>query len=97
MRIIALFFVGALLCNCIPHLVAGLQGSRFPTPFAKPHGVGTSSAPVNFIWGGANLLMGLIILTRRPLELGANFETLGLIAGALLLGAYLSRRFGSDA
>ena len=94
MRLVALFFVGALLCNCIPHLVAGLQGSKFPTPFAKPRGVGESSPLVNFIWGLANLLTGLTILARRPMQLGANFECLALVAGALLLGIYLSQRFG---
>lgn len=94
MRLIALFFVGALLCNGIPHLVAGLQGSRFPTPFAKPRGVGESSPLINFIWGFANLLTGLTILARRPMQFGANFECLALAVGALLLGVYLSRRFG---
>ena len=38
---IALFFAGAFLCNAIPHLVAGLQGQPFPSPFAKPPGRGT--------------------------------------------------------
>lgn len=94
MRLIALFFVGALLCNCIPHLVAGLQGSKFPTPFATPRGVGESSPLINFIWGAANFLTGLTILARRPMQLGANFECLALAAGALLLGVYLSQRFG---
>ena len=89
-----MFFVGALLCNGIPHLVAGLQGSKFPTPFAKPRGVGESSPLVNFIWGSANLLTGLTILARRPMQLGANFQCLALAAGALLMGIYLSRHFG---
>ena len=93
MRLVALFFVGALFCNCIPHLVAGLQGSRFPTPFARPRGVGTSSALVNFIWGACNLCTALSILVRRPFEIGLNFQCLALAAGALLLGIYLSRRF----
>ena len=34
----AIFFTGAFLCNCIPHLCAGLQGMPFPTPFATPRG-----------------------------------------------------------
>jgi len=37
-----IFFAGAFLCNCIPHLCAGLQGMPFPTPFAKPRGIGKS-------------------------------------------------------
>lgn len=89
----ALFFAGAFLCNCVPHLVTGLQGSRFPTPFAKPRGVGRSSALVNFVWGAANLLTGLTILARNPMQLGFNSQCLTLAAGALLLGVYLSHRF----
>ena len=34
-EIIANFAAGALLCNCIPHLTAGLRGERFPSPFGK--------------------------------------------------------------
>ena len=93
MRLVALFFVGALLCNCIPHLVTGLQGLRFVTPFARPRGFAESSPLVNFIWGAANLLTGLTILARRPMQLGANYQCLALAAGALLLGVYLSQRF----
>jgi hypothetical protein len=50
-----IFLAGALLCNRIPHLAAGLQGRPFPALFAKPRGVGRSSAPVNVLWGTANL------------------------------------------
>ena len=45
MHNVTLFFCGMLLCNCVPHLVCGLQGEPFPTPFEKPHGVGFSSPP----------------------------------------------------
>ena len=94
MRLVALVFAGVFLCNCIPHLVAGLQGWKFPTPFATPRHVGESSALVNFIWGAINLLTGLTILTRRPMQLGANLDCVAVAAGALLLGVYLSHRFG---
>jgi len=59
---IANFFTGALLCNALPHLAAGLQGRRFQTPFARPRGVGESSALVNVLWGFFNLLAGLALL-----------------------------------
>jgi hypothetical protein len=94
MRVIALFFVGMLFCNCIPHLTAGLQGARFPTPFARPRGAGQSSALLNFVWGGANLLTGLTILARRPTQIGVNLDCMSLVLGALALGTYLSLHFG---
>lgn len=89
-----LFFAGALLCNCIPHLAAGLQGVPFPTPFARPRGVGNSSPFVNFLWGAFNLGAGLTILSYHPIVVGANFDCLAMTGGALLVGTYLSRHFG---
>jgi hypothetical protein len=94
MNYVALFFAGAFLCNSIPHLVAGLQGAPFPSPFAKPRGVGDSSPLVNFLWGFFNLLAGLVLLARNPVSLGLNAEFLTLLAGALAIGLQLSLHFG---
>ncbi len=96
MNYVALFFAGAFLCNCIPHLCAGLQGARFPTPFARPRGVGNSSPFANFLWGAVNLGSGLILtfLPHHPVRIGSNFDSLALAAGALALGTYLSVHFG---
>jgi hypothetical protein len=91
---VALFFAGAFLCNSIPHLCSGLQGRRFPTPFAKPRGVGESPPIANFFWGIANLLVGIYLLSRQPLEVGINPEFMSLTVGALLMGTYLSIHFG---
>jgi hypothetical protein len=93
MSYVALFFAGAFLCNCIPHLCSGLQGSSFPTPFAKPRGVGDSSAIVNFLWGAANLLIGIHLLSRHPVEIGVNPSFVTLVVGVLLMGTYLSVHF----
>ena len=94
MIFIAFFFAGAFLCNGLPHLLAGLQGARFPTPFAKPPGRGESPPLVNFIWGALNLAAGVALLVRFPLSLGVNFGTLAFAAGVLVLGLSLSRHFG---
>ncbi|MGI4902337.1 MAG: hypothetical protein ACRYG5_11845 [Janthinobacterium lividum] len=94
MHFIALFFVGALLCNSVPHLVAGLQGKPFPTPFAKPHGVGDSSSLVNFGWGFLNLIVGIGMLLRNPLLPDFNANLIGLLAGSLVIGLYASLHFG---
>jgi hypothetical protein len=93
MNYVALFLAGALLCNCIPHLAAGLQGIPFPTPFAKPRGVGNSSPLTNFLWGAFNIGAGLTILSYHPVAVGPNFGCLAIAGGALLLGTYLSRHF----
>lgn len=88
------FFAGAFLCNCVPHLVAGSQGAPFPTPFAKPHGVGLSSPLVNFAWGFANLLAGLALFAIRPVQLGINAAFLAFLLGVAVLGVFSSIHFG---
>ncbi|HEY1944716.1 MAG TPA: hypothetical protein VGH40_21595 [Roseiarcus sp.] len=95
MPYVALFFAGAFLCNCIPHLAAGLRGEPFPSPFASPAGVGDSPPLVNFFWGAANVIVGLALLTRYPFVVGLNLETLAFVLGALLSGGFLARHFGA--
>ena len=89
-----LFGAGLLLCNCVPHLCSGLQGRAFPTPFARPRGVGDSPPLLNFLWGIANLLVGLVLLVRRIDGVGPNADGGLLLAGVLVAGAYLSHHFG---
>jgi len=47
---IAYFFGGTFLINSVPHLVAGVSGNPFQTPFASPPGEGLSSSTVNVLW-----------------------------------------------
>jgi hypothetical protein len=91
---IALFFAGAFLCNCIPHLAAGLRGEYFPTPFAKPRGVGLSAPVVNFIWGCANVMTAGTILVRRGFPTAVGPALFALVTGFLVMGVYLSIHFG---
>ena len=94
MHAISMFITGMLFCNCVPHLASGLQGQRFPTPFAKPHGIGLSSPLVNFFWGLANLLAGLALLSRHPAALDISVDTLAMLAGVAVLGAFMAVHFG---
>ena len=95
MSYVLLFLAGALLCNCIPHLAAGLRGEPFPTPFAKPPGKGKSPPLVNFIWGSANLFGGFALAVWR-LATVHSIAGLGLIAlGWLTIGIYLALHFGA--
>jgi hypothetical protein len=93
MNFIALFFAGAFLCNCIPHLACGLRGEYFPTPFAKPRGIGLSSPLLNFIWGAANVATSSVILIRRGLPTTVGPELLAIVAGFVVMGVYLSIHF----
>ena len=90
-----LAFLGAVfLSNALPHLAAGLRGEDFPTPFARPHGVGMSSPLVNFLWGSANLLAGLLLGSAAGVRVALNPVFAAAIVGFLLMGAFSSIHFG---
>lgn len=61
---LAYFFGGALLTNAVPHLVNGVSGRSFPSPFASPPGRGLSPAWVNVLWGAFNLLIGYLLICQ---------------------------------
>lgn len=92
---ILLVLAGALLCNAIPHLARGLTGARFPTPFARPPGVGESSPLVNMLWGWANLFAGVALVTWQMPETDTPTALIALALGFVAIGAYLARHFGA--
>lgn len=94
MHIVASFFAGAFLCNSLPHLVAGLQGKGFPSPFAKPHGVGFSRPIVNFLWGAFNLVAGPALLQYASISYGWNADFIAMLVGGLALGCFAALHFG---
>ena len=92
---LAYFFGGAFLANSIPHLVSGLTGRPFQTPFATPSGEGLSSSTVNLLWGFFNLVVGYLLVCRvGAFDLHSNADISAVILGALLLGLFCARHFG---
>lgn len=90
---LAAFFAGAFLANTVPHFVHGISGNRFPTPFAKPPGVGLSSPTINVIWALFNLVTGYLLFTASKLDKAYPFSLLLLFAGIAFLAIYLSIGF----
>ena len=84
----------AFTVNGIPHYVFGIAGKRFPTTFSG--GAGTLDSPVrNVLWGGANLIIGGLLLWLiwpglSDVTLIAEVLALALLLGCAL-GALLSR------
>jgi hypothetical protein len=66
---VAHFFAGAFLANSIPHFVNGISGRPFISPFGKPPGRGQSSALSNVLWGGANIIVGSLLLWAWPMAM----------------------------
>lgn len=92
---IAYLFGGLFLVNCIPHLVAGISGRPFQSPFAKPPGEGLSSSRVNALWGWANLIAGYLLLCHVGDFDLRNFAHVGIAAGPALLGSvWIAGHFG---
>lgn len=88
---IAGFIGGALLVNAVPHTLKGLTGARFPTPFAKPPGVGLSSPTENVGWGAINLAAGSALLHWRP---RTSRDEIAVVAGGVAMAFFLAHYFG---
>lgn len=96
---------GVFAINALPHLLAGLQGRAFPSPFATPPGRGLSSPRITALWGAINaaLAWGFAVLIT-PLDLTAWPDALAFFAGGfatlMLVSGYfakvLSARGGGD-
>jgi len=93
---VAYFFSGAFLVNSVPHLINGLSGRGFPSPFASPPGKGESSPTVNVLWGALNLLFGYFLVYHvGDFHLRNMQDALTLGVGGLLTAVMLSRAFGA--
>lgn len=92
---ISSFFGGAFLLNALPHLLNGLMGQAFQSPFAKPPGQGLSSSTVNVLWGLLNLATAYLLLCRvGTFDIRALDQISALGLGALLMSLHLARHFG---
>lgn len=87
---------GAALFNALPHLLSGISGRTFPTPFANPPGKGQSSATTNVLWGFANLIAAYAAGRAGGFSISDIASLSTSAVGALLLSLYLSHRFGSS-
>jgi hypothetical protein len=92
---LAYFFGGAFLSNAIPHLVSGVMGHPFQSPFAKPPGKGLSTATVNVLWGFLNLVIAYLLICRvGAFDLRAVFDIAPLGLGFFLMSLMAARNFG---
>jgi hypothetical protein len=91
----AYFLGGAFLSNAIPHVVNGVSGRGFQTPFAEPPGQGLSSSTVNVIWGFFNLLIAwMLTFCVGTFDLHNAQHAIALGAGMLVMSLLSARIFG---
>ncbi|MBS0482611.1 MAG: hypothetical protein JSR96_10765 [Proteobacteria bacterium] len=93
MNWLLLILAGALLCNAVPHIAAGMLGLRFFTPWRPPRGNRMASPVENFLWGSFNLLAGLA-LASHVLTQPVACSTVALAVGFVAAGTALARTFG---
>jgi hypothetical protein len=86
---LAYFFGGAFFANTLPHLINGISGNPFQSPFASPPGEGLSSSTVNVLWGMFNLCVAYLLLARV-----GQFELRKTTHGILAMALILARGFG---
>jgi len=92
---VAWFFGGAFLANTLPHLINGISGNAFQSPFASPPGQGLSSSTVNIVWGIFNLVVAYLLTCRvGSFNLRKTLHALVFDAGFLLMTLMLARAFG---
>jgi hypothetical protein len=95
LHLVSYFFGGIFLANAIPHLVSGMMGQPFQSPFAKPPGEGLSSSTVNVLWGFFNEVVGYLLTVRvGNFDLRSISDVLSLAVGALLISLFSARHFG---
>lgn len=92
---VSYFLGGAFLTNAVPHLVSGVMGRPFQSPFAKPPGEGLSSSTVNVLWGFLNLAVGYILVCRvGNFDLRSTVDVVVAGLGILLMSMFGARHFG---
>lgn len=92
---LAYFGSGLFFANSVPHIVQGVCGHPFQSPFAKPPGVGESSPLVNVFWGMANLVIGYLLITGvGDFRMGLTLDALLFGAGLLVMGSFCAAHFG---
>ncbi|ASW09862.1 MULTISPECIES: hypothetical protein [unclassified Rhizobium] len=86
---------GAFLMNAIPHLVSGVLGRPFQSPFARPPGEGLSSSTVNVLWGFANLVLAYLLLIRfGSVQWDGATDVAAAGFGAFAIALFSARHFG---
>jgi hypothetical protein len=95
LHLVSYFFGGVFLTNALPHVISGVMGRPFQTPFASPPGRGLSSSTVNVLWGFSNVAVGYLLVCRVGdfgLKDTADMTAFGL--GAFSAGLVAARHFG---
>ncbi len=93
--IIAVAF-GFFVTNSLPHIIPGIHGKPFYSPFATPPVKGKSSAVVNVLWGYFNIVVAYILYVAADINLKNLTEGIGFLLGILVTSLILAITFGRN-
>ena len=89
-------FGGAFLANAVPHLVGGVMGRPFQSPFAKPRGAGSPRRPSTCSGASSTSPSDICWYAVSAISICAPPTTsIALGLGALLIGLVLARHVRS--
>lgn len=91
---IALCF-GFFVTNALPHIIPGIHGKEFHSPFATPPIRGKSSAVVNVLWGFFNLVVAYLLFVLGDINLKNYIEGGGFLLGILITSLVLAITFST--
>ena len=87
--VILQFLAGLFAVNSVPHLVHGLSGKPFRTPFVRLSGTKVSGPIVNVIWGWVNLALAWW-LWMQSAPATPVYAGIGALLGGVALAALFS-------
>jgi len=90
---IMIFFSAVFIANTIPHLVNGISGNPFPSPFSNPPGKGLSSPMTNVIWALINLIIGYLLFRFSRINTKNKLALLTFFLGFAIMSIWLSLTF----
>jgi hypothetical protein len=102
---VAWFLGGVFVVNSIPHIINGVSGRSFPTPFSTTPGrlsPGVLPPPsafsppwVNVLWGVFMLIIGYLLVCRvGTFSLRRTRDAIAFGSGAVLIALMLAFAFG---
>ncbi|CAI8923049.1 hypothetical protein [Kosakonia quasisacchari] len=92
---LSLFGGGICLMNAVPHVISGVLGRAFQTPFATPSGKGLSSSMVNVLWGLTNLILAWVLLIYSGrVDIARGSDAIALFVGMAGIALFSAHHFG---
>ncbi len=90
------FVFGFFATNSLPHIIPGVHGKPFYSPFASPPAKGKSSAVVNVLWGFFNIVVAYILFVATEINLRDVAQGVGFLLGILITSLILAITFGAN-